>query len=1132
MKKLFLLLVAVLSVTLCASAQTRTVTGTVLEEGSEEPVIGASVTAGNSRFGVTTDHEGVFHISVGANVTKLTITHVGMATKVVTIPASGKLQVFLSPSVESLNEVVAIAYGTTTRSAYTGSASVIKAEQLENSLTSNVTNALSGKVVGVQTLSDNGQPGTSAKVRIRGVGSINAETEPLYVVDGMPFDGDIATIPNSDIEALTVLKDAASTALYGARGANGVILITTKSGKEGTAKVTVDMRWGSNSRAVPRYDVITDQRQYLETVYSALRGTGEYYYNYTPEVAHRFANANLWSSLGYQTWTIPAGQDAIGTNGKFNPNATPGYISGNYLYKTDDWAKETLINGLRQEYNISITGGTSRLKYYVSGSYLGDEGIIKSSHFNRFSTRMNVDYQAKDWLTVGAKMSYTYTNSGYPGDQDLDAASSVGNAFNLANNLAPFYPMYIRDTEGNIRYHETLGTPIFDYGDGKDYGWGRTPSRNTLSSANPAGDLLYDRQDYLADVFDGLWYAKINPVTGLNITGTAGYHVDNTRVHYLKNPYYGSGTTYKGQAEQILNRSRTINLQLLAQYSRKFGVNEVDIMLGAENQSLGVEQFGGIGSNLYNADSYVLNNTIDQKDSFGFERNLVHRGFFGRINYNYDGRYYASFSLRRDGSSRFAKSHRWGTFWSASAGWNLNKEAFMQQFANNIDLLKIKFSFGQNGNDGIGSNYLAYADQYRITGANGVWSDGQLYYKGNPDITWETSNTLNAGVDFSFWKGKFSGSVEYFQRQTSDMLFNVPVAPSLGYSTMPMNVGSMRNAGVEIDLNYQPITTKDITWDVFANITFGWNKVLKLDQRILNTTEQWQMDSKKGWLNGSRYFIEGGSMYQSWLVKYAGVAKENFEDKERGVSYQAGEALYWALRNKLDDNGKPIVYKYTTDADGNKVQAKDANGTPMVDKDGNPVWEVAQYVQEEYLTNSYSNAYNTNRRSTGNLMPKAYGGFGTRLEAYGIDFSIQFAYQLGGRIRDISYQTYMSPGTSSGLGRAWHKDILNAWTPQNTNTDVPRLQTETEMQASNSTSDRFLISSNYLSLNNITVGYTLPAKWTSKIKVSDVRFYFSAENVALWSKRKGLDPRQSFVDSDNSTYSPIRTISGGIKFSF
>lgn len=1087
MKKLFLLLVAVLSVSLCASAQTRVVSGTVLEEGTDEPCIGASVTPGNSATGVATDVDGMFRLTVGNNVKTLKVSMVGYHPKTVTIPASGKVTVHLTPNAEVLDEAIVVAYGTTTKGAYTGSASVIKADQLEDALTSNVTNALSGKVAGVQILSSNGQPGTSSSVLIRGVGSINAGTSPLYVVDGMPFDGDLSGIPNSDIASLTVLKDAASTALYGARGANGVILITTKSGQEGNAKVSVDVRWGSNSRAIPNYDVISDPRMYLETVYNALYNTNIYNMDGNPASAHAYANANIWSQLGYQTWTIPQGQDTFGVNGKFNPNATPGYVSGNYMYLADDWTKETLINGFRQEYNVSIQGGNQKLKYYVSGSYLGDEGIIKSSHFNRFSSRINVDYQAKDWLTIGTRMSYTYTNTGSPNDQDLDASTSVGNAFYVANSMAPVYPMYIRDTEGNIRYHQGLGTPIFDYGDGKDYGWGRTPSRNTTASSNPAGDLLYDRQDFLADIFDAQWYAKLTPVTGLTVTGTAGYHVDNTRLHYLKNPYYGSGQEYKGQAIQAQDRYRTINLQLLANYSRKFGVNEVDLMIGAENQAYQVEDVQAAGHNLYNPDSFVVNNTIDQKNGYGYQRNLVHRGFFGRLNYNYNGKYYVSASVRRDGSSRFHKNHRWGTFWSASAGWDLSKESFIAEHTW-LDLLKLKFSFGQNGNDGIGARYIAYADQYRITGAEGVWSDAQLDYKGNPDITWEKSNNLNTGIDFSLWKGRLAGTVEYFQRQTSDMLMNVPVAPSLGYSSMPMNVGSMRNAGVEIDLNFSPVRTREFRWDLNANITFGWNKVLKLDQRILNRNENWRNDSKQGWLTGNRIFFEGESMYNLYMVEYAGV-----NDK--------GQAVYKAVR----------------EVPGEKYINKDGSEQPMM---------------EEYLTADYTEARNTNRKCTGNLMPKAYGGFGTTFEAYGFDLSLQFAYQFGGKIVDTGYQSLMGPGTLDNLGQNWHKDILNAWTPQNATSDVPRLEGISEYSVANSYSTRFLTSSNYLSLNNITFGYTLPKKVTSALKLNDLRVYFVAENVALWSKRKGLDPRQSFTSSDNSTYSPIRSIMGGLKFSF
>ena len=1133
MKKLFLLLVTVLSVALCASAQTRTVTGTVLEEGSDEPIIGASVTAGNAKTGVATDVDGNFAIQVPDGVKTLTVSHIGMKTQKVNI-TGGKLVIKLASEAENLSQIIVTGYGTVRAGAYTGSAGVVDAKELEDVQVSNVTNALSGKVAGVQTLSSNGQPGTGSTVLIRGVGSLNASTSPLYVVDGMPFEGDISAIATSDIESMTVLKDAASTALYGARGANGVIQITTKKGNEGAATITVDMKWGSNGRAIPNYDVITDKRQYLETVYQVLKNTGARHHGQsTAAMQHQYANDNLWSSIGYQTWTIPAGEWAVGTNGKFNPNAVEGYSMGNYYFLGDDWSKESLIHGLRQEYNISITGGTDRLKYYVSAAYLGDEGIIKNSHFNRFTSRANVDYQAKKWLKIGTSMAYTYQNSAYPGDQTLSDATSTGNAFNLANTLAPVYPFYIRLAETKqIAYNTNYGKPIYDYGEGADYGWGPTGmSRNTYGQANAIGALTYDVSDNLSDILDAKWYAILTPFKGFSLTGNVGYYIDNTRYHSIQNGVYGQFVDMGGGVSQEQQRQRTINLQLLGQYDFTVAQDHnFSVMAGFENSAMRIEDVWGNGNNLYNPGWPYLDNVIDSKNNGGYEASLVHRGFLGRLRYDYAGKYYVTASIRRDGSSRFHKDHRWGTFWSASAGWDVSKEAFMREYADTWDILKLKFSYGQNGNDGIGANYIAYADQYQIGGGDGVWNDATLYYKGNKDITWEKSDALNTGIDFSLKSGLVSGSVEYFQRTVSDMLFNMPTAPSLGYSSVPMNIGKMRNAGVEIDLNVRPVNTKDITLDLNANLTFGWNKVLKLPSEILNTRENYIPNSKKGWLTGSRYFQEGKSMYNLWYVEYGGVNPENGnpqwwtwspkQEMENGkpVFNEDGTPKY-VTAPEFDDNGKPVM-----------IQSRDAEGNLLWNPDGTPKMEQKQYtVKERSLTETYSDAYENGRVQTGNIMPKGYGGFGFDLQAYGFDLSMSFAYQFGGKILDYGYQNFTSV-SNQNIGQNFHKDVLGAWTAENP-TAFPVLDGEANSAAS-SASTRYLISSNYLSLNNITFGYTLPAKITSKLQLKSVRLYFAAENVALWSKRKGLDPRQGFVSSENLTYSPIRSFSGGIKVSF
>ncbi|MCM1029633.1 MAG: SusC/RagA family TonB-linked outer membrane protein [Pseudoflavonifractor sp.] len=1050
MKKLFLFMLTVIISALSVAAQNRTVTGTVVYASDGEPLIGATVTPVGGGNATATNFEGKFSLVVPNSVTHIQVSYVGMITRNVAI-SDKPLHIELTNHDNELEEVMVVAYGTAKKSAYTGSASVVKADAIENALVSTVTDALSGKVAGVQLQSSNGQPGTSPKVYIRGVGSINAGTAPLYVVDGIPYDGDISNINSMDVESMTVLKDAAAAALYGARGANGVILITTKQGQAGATKVTVDMRWGGNSRAIPKYDVLESSEQYFEQMYRSIYNSAYFNQTMTAAGAHSYANSEIFKRLGYQTYTVPTGEGLINADGRFNPNATRGYVNGNYYYTPDDWSKEMLRNGLRQEYNVAISGGSDRYNFYVSGAYLNDEGIIDGSHFNRFSARTAFDYKVNKWLKVGTNMNYTYTNSGYPGEQTASASS--GNAFMMGNDIAPVYPVFVRNADGSIKTDPSSGKPIYDYGDGKS-----TPyTRNFMSMSNPKSDLLYNTTEYLADIFNGKWYAQINPIEGLNITGTASYFTDNTRFHELGNPLYGQSASYGGTAVQEYIHSQALNLQALAAYRRTFAEkHDMDILLGYESYEWKYEDGYAQGQNLYRPNSWVVSNTIDNRNGGGSTNEYSTRGIFARVNYSFDQRYFFSASYRRDASSRFHPDHRWGNFFSVSGAWDIAKETFMND-VNWVDQLKFKASFGQQGNDAIG-NYYPYLDQYQVTGGNGVWSDGTLYYKGNPEITWETSNNLNIGFDFSLNKGMVSGTIEYFSRQVSDMLYKKPVAPSNGYTSIPMNIGSMRNNGWEIELNYRPVATRNITWDINANITFINNKILKLHP-----------DLNGEFINGTTYYCEGESQFQLYLAKYA------------GVDPTTGLALYWAK-----------------------------------DDDGN-----------EYATTDYSEANNYNRAPTGNLMPKAYGGFGTTFQAYGFDLSLSFAYQFGGKAWDYSYQKFMH---ADDWGRNWHKDILNAWTPQNTNTNVPRL--DALDQYSGSTSDRWLTNSNYLSLNNITLGYTLPNKLTRQLHLQQLRIYGSAENVALWTARKGFDPRQSYTDTDGATYSGIRCISGGIRVSF
>ncbi len=1060
MKRKLMLLLACLFVGIgLVTAQTQKVTGVVISEEDGQPVIGASVLVKGTQIGAITGVDGDFTLpNVPSSAKTLVISYIGMQTQEVDIKPN--IKVFMRSDSEMLDEVMVVAYGTAKKSAFTGSASVIKSETLEKRQVSNLSNALSGTVSGVQTQSTNGQPGTSATVRIRGIGSMYASNNPLYVVDGIPYEGDISAVNSQDIESMTVLKDAAAAALYGARGANGVILVTTKKGKSGDTQISLDARWGVNSRLVKNYDVLQNANTYMETAYSALYNGYLYNSGYTAERAYQLANADLFPKLGYQVYTIPDGQYLIGRNGKLNPYATLGYSDGDYYYTPDNWSDEMFQSNLRQEYNLSVSGGSDKLSYYLSASYLNDEGIIENSGFERISTRMNVDYQAKKWLKLGVNLSYSNVTSRSPGDQDTDAATSSGNAFFVGNFIAPIYPMYVRNADGSFQYNANTGYHVYDYGDGSSTNF----TRNFMSMSNPMSGFLYDTEKYLMDILNGKWYAKIDIIDGLSLTASLGLHIDNTRQHSVGNKYYGQSASYGGSVMQYSSRVYSLDQQYLLNYKKTFGNHNLDILAGYESMDFNTESHYILGYNMYSDKNWTASNVIDRKNGSGSYNEYATIGIITRASYDFNEKYYGSVSYRRDASSRFHPDNRWGNFWSVSAAWDMAKENFISQY-DWINMLKLKASFGQQGNDNLYykgyTNYYPYLDQFTVSGSDGVFSDGVLYYKGSKDITWETSNSFNVGVDFALLGGRIDGTIEYFNRQTKDMLYYKSVAMSNGYTQLPMNIGSVRNSGVEIELNYTPIETNDLKWVINWNGTLMKNKILELHP-----------DLKGEMIDGSYIYREGESLYQMYLTKYAGVDPDS------------GEALYWA---------------------------KDENGVEYKDKD-------------------WSAAYNSNRQASGDLLPTIYGGVGTTLEFRGFDFSIQCAYQLGGTIYDSGYQAFMHGGDSHYMGYNWHKDILNAWTPENRNTNIPRVDAIDKY--TNSSSDRWLTSSDYFSINNITLGYTLPKRWLRSLGIGSLRIYGAADNVALFSARKGLDPRMSYTTASTDRYTPIRTISGGLKVTF
>ena len=1069
MRKLFLILMTLIACTWGLQAQTRTYHGTVLDASDNSPLVGATIMPIGGGQGVAADIDGQFTLTVPSNVKKARVSYVGYTTQDVDLKDG--MVVKLSSSASNLDEMIVVAYGTAKKSAYTGSASVVKSEEIENSLVTDVTSAINGKVAGVQMLSSDGAPGTTPSVYIRGTGSLTTSSAPLYVIDGVPMNsGAMLDLSPSDVESMTILKDAAAAALYGAHGANGVILVTTKKGREGKSNITVNANWGASSREIPYYSTISGAAANYQKMYWAIRNYYHLSQNASNAQAHALANAELSGDpnsnvFGYQVFNAN-GQDLFDADGNFNPYATLGYVYGNNYLIPDDWRKELLRNGFRQEYNVSASGGGEKYDYLLAFNYLDNQGIIKNSSFQRMTTRFVGNYQLLKWLKVGANMQYSWQKQNYP-DGQTEAGYS-DNAFYFTDMMAPVYPFYVRNAAGKVLYDDVTGNPLFDFG---MRGLGAPNLNRTFSVGNPMGTFVYDVNEYLYDVFDGKWSAIITPVEGLTISGNLGYYVSNARANYMNNNQYGQMAQYGGFVQQQAQHDRTLNIQALANYNKTWRMSTWDFLLGYESYSLQSDGMWGNGYMTYSNSNNTLSNVSSQKDLGGSKTMYATRGIFARVNYDYDARIFGSVSYHRDASSRFAPGHRWGNFWSLSAAWDIAKESWMQESSDWLNMLKLKASFGQQGNDNIG-NYYAYIDQYAMTGVDGVWNTSSLVYKGNPDLTWETSNAFNIGVDFAFLQGKLQGTLEYFSRQTSNMLYNKPVQPSLGYTSFPMNVGSMRNSGVELELNATPVNTKNVQWDLNFNITYQNNKIIKLAPEL-----------KGEWINGSYYWHEGESMYNLYLVQYAGV------DEETGMP------LYWA---KTEDGEEVPITNFSVAMGGT----------------GDDYYQGIKYVG--------------NRKKTGNLLPPFYGGFGTTLTFFGVDVSVQCGYQFGGKMLDSGYQQLMHNGTSPG--RAMHIDVLKAWTETNTKTDVPRLDRFATYM--NSTSDRFLTSSKYFSINNISVGYNFPQKWISKCGLSGLRIYGAADNVAIWSARKGLDPRQGFVSSASSSYSAMRMISGGVKLTF
>lgn len=1048
------------------------VRGTVEDENGQ-PLPGASVRVKGTDKYVMTDKNGVFSLAGVEESTILQISYVGY--KMMEVKAARNMGVIrLEPLTAGLDEVLVVAFGKTTKEAFTGSAGVLKSEDLQKTQGTNPLGALAGRVAGVQLSSTSAQPGSSPSITIRGLGSISSDTEPLIVLDGMPFEGDLNLINSADIESMTVLKDAASNALYGARGANGVIMITTKRGKSGEAQINVDAKLGANSNGLENYKVMNAQ-QFYETYYKML---ANFYVTdrggaMTPGAAHTLANQHLSNASsgvgpGYMVYTVPAGQEFIQSGGKMNPNATMGtlysYNNNQYWLQADDWEKEGLQTGLRQEYNASISGASDKINYYTSLGYLDQEGIQIGSGQDRLTARLKLDYQAKKWLKVGGNANY----SKYNYMQTEEGTIGTGTIWSTIKSIAPIYPVYYRDANKNIMI-DKWGEQMYDFADNYDL------SRAGGIGGNSIFSNKYRSAKTTGNSFTMSGYADFDLTKDLKLTVNGNAYDYDRRFTYINSPFVDNYTNSSdnGYLSKSASRTFTYNSQQLLNYTKGFGKHNVSALLGHEYYNYRFEYLDASGKNfgIDNTTELATVLTLNGNPN-SYANDYNNEGYFFRGMYDYDTKYFASVSYRRDASSRFATENRWGNFWSVGGAWLISKENFFK--APWVNSLKIKASVGSQGNDNIG-NYL-FADSYKVVNNNNEVAY-QWRQKGSNDITWETNTNWNLGTEFNLFNGRLSGSAEYFYRKTSDMLFSLNTPPSVGYTSYYVNLGDMQNKGFELVLNANLINKKAFTWDVNFNISHVKNKVLSLPDDIKKTKVEGNVgyvNLDKSFVSKYKYFVaEGLPLYTWYLPKFAGLDQET------------GESLYYKDELK---NGEVTGQTITKDPS----QATD------------------------YLI--------------GDALPDFYGGFGTTVNYHGIDLSVNLNYQIGGKAYDYNYQTLMHTGGTTATN--WHVDMLNAWSPENKNSNTPRLLFS-EINSQNARSDRFITSASYLNIQNINLGYTLPAKLVGKFNVQRLRVYMAVENPFYISARQGFDPRYSLQGFTNSElYSPMRTFSGGLSLTF
>lgn len=1047
MKKMLLLLALFLSIGLQQTAMaqaTSTVTGQVLDDLGEG-IPGVSVQVKGTHTGAITDVDGNFSLQLPEGHDVLVIKSSGFESQEVKVSNPGQaLSIKMNPTKSSIGEISVYGQKIDPRT-NTGSVTTITEKDIDKKPITNIVKALDG-VAGIQVTSGGGQPGSDPQMQVRGFGSLSASGSPLIVVDGVIYNGSYSSINPSDVASMSLLKDATASSLYGARGANGVLLITMKKGKKSEKpQINIDAQNGFVNNFLPQMETL-NQEEYYKAAFMMMR---DYYYNrgvlkegqaFSPQQISTYWN--VLGGTGYNSYDVPADKLINWTTGELNPDAT--------LLYDEPWLPELQRTGFRQVYNVSTANGNDNSNYFFSLGYNNDQGIVKYSNYERVTSRLSVDANITSWLKTGLNIYGTYEDTRH----FVTQTNAYVNPFFTAQMIGPIYPVHLHDNDGNVVYGPD-GEPLYDLGINPQYNQHRTmtPGTNIVAALQKddrtANNYSFRGITYLEGKFLKDFTARVDYT--LEYFGQTG----NT----YQNMLFGDGAPSDGRVDQSNLRQTDYTFRQRLVWEPSFGPfasgdHSLQMTLAHENYLMDnhVISFSrtGFTDPIFRQGAAAAVN----ESSNSYTNQLATESYLAVARYDFHKKYFLSASIRRDGSSRFSPEARWGNFWSAGGGWMISQENFMSGTSNWLSELKLKLSYGVQGNENLGSNYYAWMPSYFFR--PNASAPGYLFNNyGNPTLHWEGSYMFDAGFDFGFLNGRINGSFDYYQKGSNDLLYVRPFALSVGMNGgIYDNVGSMKNTGLELVVNADIVRTRDFTWNARLNLQHFKNEI----------TEMQRSDSDEIYTNAT-IMKAGLAVGTFFMPKYAGVDRES------------GDELWYLADGSTTNN-----YTLASEKENRQIM-----GTPWRDLEGS-------------LINTFTYKQ--------------------------ISLSFQLNFGIGGKFYDNNYVRLMQPDNALS-GQNWSPDILGSWTPENKDAVLPRMG----IGESNigRISDRFLMSSSFLKIQNVNLTYTLPERWLKAANFTSASIFVAADNVYLLTARKGVDVQASFFGSNSLSYYPYRTVMFGVK---